>query len=96
MPPPAQNSDVTQFPSDKAILEKTKPKQCEDGDPDDCIKEWESARKTCRELIFEQMEQAAGRRERRSVTGVTGGYTDVEQCARGLVSERCGGNKVNY
>ncbi|MDW7708807.1 hypothetical protein SCY21_22695, partial [Xanthomonas euvesicatoria] len=49
---------------------------------------------TCRQLIFEQLQQAAGRRKKRSVTGVTGGFTDIEQCARGLVSQQCGGNKV--
>jgi RHS repeat-associated protein len=66
---------------------------CSD-DEADCDKEWREARRQCRQLIFEQLEQRAGRRKKRSVTGVTGGYTDVEECARGLVSERCGGNKV--
>ena len=61
---------------------------------DDCDREWREARRVCRDLIYEQMQQAAGRRKKRSVTGVTGGYTDVEECARGLVSVRCGGNKV--
>ena len=61
---------------------------------EDCEREWREARRICRELIYEQMQQRAGRRKKRSVTGVTGGYTDVEECARGLVSERCGGNKV--
>jgi hypothetical protein len=60
----------------------------------DCDKEWQEARRLCRQLIYEQMQQQAGRRKKRSVTGVTGGYTDVEECARGLVSERCGGNMV--
>lgn len=59
-----------------------------------CEREWRDARRTCRQLIYEQMQQAAGKRKKRSVIGVTGGYTDVEQCARGLVSERCGGNRV--
>jgi len=65
-------------------------------DEDACEKEWREARERCRQLIYEQMQQAAGRRKKRKVTGVTGGYTDVEQCARGLVSERCGGNRVSY
>ena len=60
----------------------------------DCDREWREARETCRALIYEQLQQQAGRRKKRSVTGVTGGFTDVEQCARGLVSERCGGNLV--
>ncbi|MDQ3160790.1 MAG: RHS repeat-associated core domain-containing protein, partial [Pseudomonadota bacterium] len=67
--------------------------ECRDGD-DGCEKEWREARRLCQQLIYEQMLQAAGRRKKRSVTGVTGGYTDVEECARGLVSERCGGNRV--
>jgi len=62
----------------------------------DCEREWREARRICRELIYEQMQQAAGRRKKRRVTGVTGGYTDVEKCAKGLVSERCGGNRVVY
>ncbi|UCV29105.1 RHS repeat-associated core domain-containing protein [Ferribacterium limneticum] len=60
----------------------------------DCDREWREARQTCRALIYEQLQQQAGRRKKRSVVGVTGGYTDVEECARGLVSERCGGNLV--
>ena len=61
---------------------------------DRCDKEWREARQSCRDLIYEQMQQRAGRRKKRSVIGVTGGYTDVEECARGLVSEQCGGNMV--
>ena len=71
----------------------TPTEECKD-DKHDCDKEWQEARRVCRDLIYEQMLQQAGRRKKRSVAGVTGGYTDVEECARGLVSERCGGNKV--
>lgn len=60
----------------------------------DCEKEWTAARVHCRVLIYDQMQQRAGRRKRRSTAGVTGGYTDVEECARGLVSQACGGNRV--
>ncbi|MFC5741197.1 RHS repeat-associated core domain-containing protein [Dyella tabacisoli] len=67
---------------------------CGSDNEDDCEREWRQARTVCRGLIYEQMQQAAGRRKKRSVIGVTGGYTDLEQCARGLVSERCGGNAV--
>jgi len=28
--------------------------------------------------------------------GLTGGYTNLHDCARGLVSQRCGGNKIEY
>lgn len=61
---------------------------------EDCEKEWAAARFRCRALIYDQMQQRAGRRKKHSVTGVTGGYSDIEECARGLVSEACGGNKV--
>ncbi|MDJ0863508.1 MAG: RHS repeat-associated core domain-containing protein [Gammaproteobacteria bacterium] len=60
----------------------------------ECEDEWRKARQRCRELIYEELEQRAGRRKKRSVRGVTGGYSDVEECARGLVSEACGGNRV--
>lgn len=63
--------------------------------PDDCDKQWTAARAQCRALIYAQLQQLAGRRKKQSVTGVTGGYSDVEKCARGLVSERCGGNNVD-
>ncbi|MFL6624673.1 MAG: RHS repeat-associated core domain-containing protein, partial [Sulfurifustis sp.] len=63
---------------------------------EDCLKEWREAYERCKQLIYEQMQQAAGRKKKRNVTGVTGGYTDLEECARGLVSERCGGNAVRY
>lgn len=61
---------------------------------DDCKREWAAARVRCRILIDEQLRQRTGRSKRRSLTGVTGGYYDIEKCARGLVSEACGGNKV--
>ena len=60
----------------------------------DCKKEWAAARVLCRALISDLVTQRAGRGRKRSATGVTGGYSDIEQCARGLVSEACGGNKV--
>jgi hypothetical protein len=51
---------------------------------EDCEQEWEEARAICADLIT----------RRNPPRGVTGGYTDIENCARGLVSERCGGNPV--
>ena len=54
--------------------------------PDDnCDEQWRRA--------FEICESSIGRRDRR---GITGGYTDLLECARGLVSQRCGGNKFEY
>jgi hypothetical protein len=53
---------------------------------DDCDKEWEEAHTFCQELLslheFHPMRRLAG------------GYTTVDGCAMGFVSERCGGNKV--
>ena len=55
---------------------------------EDCKKEWTEAYRICLEMI----KQGASARGRR---GITGGYLDPDKCARGLVSERCGGNAVN-
>lgn len=63
-------------------------------DEEDCVQEWEDAYRICRELMYEELQQRAGRRKKRSVRGVIGPSNDLEMCARGLVSERCGGNKV--
>jgi RHS repeat-associated protein len=53
--------------------------------PDDnCDEQWRRA--------FEICESSRVRDNR----GVTGGHTDLLQCARGLVSQRCGGNRVEY
>jgi RHS repeat-associated protein len=53
-------------------------------DPE-CKKEWEEARQLCRQELAQPNPSR----------GITGGYRDVENCARGLVSERCGGNPVD-
>jgi uncharacterized protein RhaS with RHS repeats len=53
-------------------------------DESDCDQEWEDAYQTCgRELS-----------KPNPCKGITGGYSNIHDCARGLVSERCGGNKV--
>ena len=56
------------------------------GDPEapGCKEEWDYARRKCADLVS----------SRNPPRGVTGGYRNVEDCARGLVSERCGGNPV--
>ena len=55
-----------------------------DDDDDDCETEWREAREKCeRELEKPNPDKA-----------VTGGYSDIVDCARGHVSERCGGNKL--
>jgi RHS repeat-associated protein len=55
-------------------------------EPDECEREWEDAREMCRREFSKPNPSRA----------ITGGYRDVESCARGHVSERCGGNPVDY
>jgi hypothetical protein len=63
-----------------------KPKPCDKGrNKSDCDKEWAEAYATCRELL------ALPHPPR----GITGGYTNLADCARGLVSEECGGNPLS-
>ncbi len=50
----------------------------------ECDEERDEAIKKCREMIA-----------RGGPRGLTGGYTDPEDCARGLISEECGGNPVD-
>lgn len=49
-----------------------------------CAKEWREARADCIDLLSSA----------NPARGLTGGYDNVEDCARGFVSERCVGNKV--
>lgn len=50
-----------------------------------CDKEWKDAERICKELI-----------KQGDSNGVTGGYTDPFECSRGLVSQQCGGNKIEW
>jgi hypothetical protein len=50
----------------------------------ECREEWRKAREDCYDMLA----------SRNPPRGVTGGYSEVENCAKGLVSERCEGNKV--
>jgi len=52
-----------------------------DGDSEGCDEEWAEAREYCKNNMYNPDAQ-----------NVTGGYTSIEDCARGNVSERCGGN----
>jgi hypothetical protein len=52
--------------------------------PKDCDKEWEDAYRQCGKLLS----------SRNPPRGLTGGHRSLADCARGFVSERCGGNKV--
>ena len=65
---------------------------------DDCSKEWELARQICQDLLSQPNPSDSRRRARtkaKNMKGLTGGYKNVEDCARGYVSERCGGNPVD-
>jgi hypothetical protein len=52
--------------------------------PDGCEEEWKEARKICLDLLSSP----------NPPRGLTGGYRDIEGCAKGFVSMRCGGNPV--
>ena len=52
----------------------------------ECIEEWNWARDECRKMLA----------SRNPPRGVTGGYSEVENCADGLVSERCKGNDIDW
>ena len=49
-----------------------------------CAEEWAWARRQCESLL--NLDNPP--------LGLTGGYNDVENCARGFVSAACGGNAV--
>jgi RHS repeat-associated protein len=67
---------------DEDMLKK-RPVPC-DKNTNDCDQEWADAYEMCRQLLSRPHPP----RE------MTGGYTDLANCARGLVSEACGGNSV--
>lgn len=52
----------------------------------DCKEQWETARKMC------EKELAKPNPNRR----MTGGFSNTEDCANGLVSEECGGNPIKW
>jgi hypothetical protein len=54
--------------------------------PQDCDEQWRRAREMCRTELDKEHPDP----------DFTGGFMDVESCARGVVSEECGGNKVDY
>ena len=54
------------------------------GEDPDCNEEWEAARARCEKELSKPNPNR----------GITGGYRDVENCARGHVSARCGGNPI--
>jgi RHS repeat-associated protein len=54
-------------------------------DEDDCDNEWSEAYEQCAQQITKTS---------RNNRGITGGYRNLQDCARGLVSQRCGGNPI--
>jgi hypothetical protein len=67
-----------------AIIINTILKEIAKNLPDDCKEEWEWALEHCRKELSKPY---PNRR-------FTGGHKDVRSCAKGLVSDRCGGNSV--
>lgn len=58
--------------------------------PHDCDKEWREAYETCAELMVSKQTPEVKR-----MRGSSGGVPyDVEDCAKGYVSEACGGNEI--
>jgi RHS repeat-associated protein len=68
---------------DSRAIPKPRPIPC-DKNKRDCAQEWADAYAMCRELLARPHPPRA----------MTGGYSDLANCARGLVSEECGGNPV--
>ncbi len=54
--------------------------------PDECREEWDEAYRICCEELAKPNPSR----------GITGGHSSLEACARGHVSEDCGGNPVDY
>jgi RHS repeat-associated protein len=52
----------------------------------DCEAEWRAAREICRELLSRPNPPRA----------LTGGHKDIEGCAKGFVSDECGGNPIDW
>lgn len=52
---------------------------------EECLKEWDDAKAECLKQLESNDPQY----------GITGGYMDPKKCARGLVSMRCGGNRID-
>lgn len=50
-----------------------------------CKKEWDKAYDICEDLI-----------KKGGYRGLTGNYQDISKCAKGFVTEECGGNKIEW
>lgn len=51
-----------------------------------CRQEWEDAYRKCSELLSKPNPPRR----------LTGGYRDIRSCAKGFVSEKCGGNPIDW
>jgi RHS repeat-associated protein len=80
----------------QAMLRKKAEKECKKDDDDGCEKEWEEARAICRDLIADISPRRLRASRRRLRGSWRGRPYNVEECARGFVSERCGGNPINW
>ncbi|MCI5157120.1 MAG: RHS repeat-associated core domain-containing protein, partial [Candidatus Electrothrix sp. AUS1_2] len=72
---------------DEEVIEKTERRSSPPPD-DGCDEEWANAYIQCE--IYLNSQDSMCRK------GMTGGYNNLADCARGLVSERCGGNPVQH
>jgi RHS repeat-associated protein len=75
--------DATGIDDARAIPRVKTPPPC-DKNKHDCEQEWKDAYEICRKLLSQPHPPRS----------MTGGYTDLANCARGFVSEACGGNPV--
>ena len=74
---------VAALHGDQVLRETPVPPQCPDDA--DCEEEWKEAIKRCARRIGDP-----------NWRGITGGFGNLYDCARGQVSERCGGNPVKH
>lgn len=81
-PTPTNSNDVLHHPYDPPPPPKAPP--CKT--TKECEKEWEEAFADCAKELAKPHPSRA----------ITGGYNNIYDCARGLVSEACGGNRVDH
>src|SRR5207253_489122 len=86
-PPGTSRGTWPKYPADMAGRKPTKPGN-NNNDDDNCAEQWEWATRQCHKLLSLPNPPRAG-------GGQTGGYTDVANCARGYVTQRCGGNRTD-
>jgi hypothetical protein len=60
---------------------------------EDCDEEWETAREICRDLMSNPL-KPGGRGNNTRLRGKR--YYSLDECARGYVTEECGGNPIDW